>query len=174
MRASGYQLDSKHAGEKERQMKRSVLLRSLLCGVALAASAHLALAQEKPTTSAAKTITSTSEVVSIPTDGEFYFGGERITQAEIPNRLREAFRGKPQREQIVYIRAGLNVTYQTVVSVIEMIRGAGFDQIALVTNTDDDSTLRTSVPARRAGKGRKIRRRRPANKRPVNRKSSQE
>jgi biopolymer transport protein ExbD len=149
-------------------MKRRAILRSLLCGVALAASSHLSVSQERPPTTGANTTTYTSAVVSVLTDGEVYFGRDRITQAEIPDRIKEVFKDKPQSEQIIYIRAGLNVSYTTIVSVIEMIRGAGFDQIALVPNTDYSPTLRTRSPARDAGKDRKIHRRRHINRKSRN------
>ena len=141
-------------------MKRRAMLWTLLYGTIIGASSHPVLSQEKPSPAHANTPTYTSAIVSIPADGEFYFGSDRITQAEIPRRIQEVFKDKPPDEQIVYIRAGLNVSYQTVVSVIEMIRGAGFEQIALVTNTDSDSKLQTRSPAGGAGKGRKMRRRR--------------
>src|SRR3712207_2957771 len=128
-------------------MKRRAILRSLLCGVAMAASSHPSLSQEKPSTTHSNTSTYTTAVVSIPWDGEFYFGRDRVTQAEIPDRIKETFRDKPPSEQVVYIRAGLDVSYETIVSVIETIRGAGLDQIALVKNTEYGPTLQKRSPS---------------------------
>ena len=139
-------------------MKRRAMLRALLFGVVMGASSPQVLSQEKPSPARANTPAHTSAVVSIPADGEFYFGSDRITQAEIPHRIKEAFKDKPPDEQIVYIRAGLNVSYKTVVSVIEMIRGAGFEQIALVAEADPGPKLQTRPPAGGAGKGRRVRR----------------
>jgi biopolymer transport protein ExbD len=141
-------------------MKRRAMLWTLLCGMLMGASSRPVLSQERPSSGRANTSTSTSATVSVPADGEFYFGNDRITQAEIPHRLKEALKDKPPGEQIVHIRAGLNVSYKTVVSVIETIRGAGFEQIGLVTDTDSDSKLRTRSPAGGAGKRRKMRGRR--------------
>jgi biopolymer transport protein ExbD len=141
-------------------MKRRAMLWTLLCGIIMGASSHPVSSQEKPPSARAKTPANSSAIVSIPANGEFYFGSDRITQAEIPGRIKEVFKDKPPDEQIVYIKAGLKVSYQTVVSVIEMIRGAGFEQIALVTDTDPDPKLRPRSPAGGAGKRRKVRRRR--------------
>ncbi len=141
-------------------MSRRVILWYLLCGALMAASSRPALSQERPPTARAATPTDTSVVISVPRDGEFYFGMDRSTQAEIPDRLEGAFKGKPPEGRVVYIRAGSDVSYKTVVSVIDTIRGAGFDQIALVPNADPGSKSQAKPPAGGAGEGKKARRRR--------------
>ena len=146
-------------------MRRRAVLWTLLCGVIVGASSHTVLSQEKPPSAQTGTSTQAPAVVYIPADGEFYVGSDRVTQAEIPDRIKEAFKDKPSDEQVVHIRAGLNVSYRTVVSVIEMIRGAGFKQIALVADTDSGSKLQKGSPTGGAGKGRKTRRRRHVRKR---------
>jgi biopolymer transport protein ExbD len=119
----------------------------------MSVSSHLVLSQERPSTTCTTTSTYTSAVISVPRDGEFYFGTDRITQAEIPDRIKGVFKDKPPEGRVVYIRAGLDVSYKTVVSVIDTIRAAGFDQIALVTNADSGS------------KGKKVHRRRHTHRR---------
>jgi biopolymer transport protein ExbD len=131
----------------------------------MTASSHPALSQERPSTARAATSTDTTVVISVPRDGEFYLGKDRITQAEIPDRLKDAFKDKPPEGRVVYIRAGLDVSYKTVVSVIETIRGAGFDQIGLVTNADSGSKPRVKAPTGGAGKGKKGRGRRHTHRR---------
>jgi biopolymer transport protein ExbD len=131
----------------------------------MAASSHLALSQEGTSTTRASTSTDTSVVISVPRDGEFYFGLDRITQAEIPDRLKCAFKDKPSEGRVVYIRAGLDVSYKTVVSVIDTVRGAGFKQIALVTNADSGSKTQVKSPTGGAGKGKKVRGRRRTHRR---------
>lgn len=126
----------------------------------VAASCQVAFSQEGRSSSDADRITSASAVISIPQNGEFWFGGDRITQAEIPGRLKEALKDKPRSEQLVYIRAGLNVSYDTVVSVIDTIKAGGFDQIGLVTISDSTSKAQGKSRAANAGKGKKMRRRR--------------
>lgn len=129
------------------------------------ASSHVALSQERPPTTRDTTSADTSAVISVPRDGEFYFGTDRITQAEIPDRLKGAFADKPPEGRVVYIRAGLDVSYKTVVSLIDTIRGAGFDQIALVTNDDSGSKPQAKSRKGGAGKGKKVRARRPTRRR---------
>ena len=141
-------------------MSRRVILWYLLCGIVMAASSHLVLSQERPSTTRTTTSTYTSAVISVPRDGEFYFGMDRITQAEIPDRLKGAFKDKPPEVRVVCIRAGLDVSYATLVSVIDTVRGAGFNQIALVTDGDSGSKPRAKSPTGAAGKGKKVRRRR--------------
>jgi biopolymer transport protein ExbD len=137
----------------------------MLCGVVMAASSHPVLSQERSTTTRATTSTDTSAVISVPRDGEFYFGGDRITQAEILDRLKGAFKDKPPEGRLVHIRVGLGVSYKTVVSVIDMIRGAGFDQIGLVPSADSVSNPRAKSPTGGAGKGKKVRGRRSTHRR---------
>ncbi|HEX8174948.1 MAG TPA: biopolymer transporter ExbD [Pyrinomonadaceae bacterium] len=141
-------------------MSRRFILWYLLCGIVIAASPHFVLSQERPITARAATPADNSAVISVPRDGEFYFGMDKITQAEIPDKLKGAFKDKPPEGRVVYVKAGLGVTYKTVVSVIDTIRAAGFDQIALVTNADSGSGLRAKSRTRGAGKGRKARGRR--------------
>jgi biopolymer transport protein ExbD len=141
-------------------MSRRVILWYLLSGIVMAASSHLALSQEVSSTTRITTSTDTSVVISIPRDGEFYFGKDRVTQAEIPDRLKGAFKDKPPEGRVVYIKASLDVVYRTVVSVIDTVRGAGFNQIALVTDADSGSKPQAKSPTGGAGKGKKERGRR--------------
>ena len=75
-----------------------------------------------------------SAVVSIPADGELYFGKVRVAEAGLPEKMKEALKDKPPDEQIVYIKAGVFVRYGSVVSVIDAMRAAGFDRIGLVAD----------------------------------------
>jgi biopolymer transport protein ExbD len=40
---------------------------------------------------------------------------------------------KPIQDQIIYVKAGSQVKYETVVSVVDSIRDAGYDRIGLVS-----------------------------------------
>lgn len=141
-------------------MSRREILWCLLGVIVMAASPHVALAQERPSTTRVATSTDTSTLISVPRDGELYFGKDRVTQSEIPDRLKGAFKDTPPEGRVVYIRAGLDVSYKTVVSVIDTVRGAGFNQIALVTEADSGAKLQPKPPAGGAGKGKKARARR--------------
>ena len=126
----------------------------------MAACSQPALSQEMPSTPNAATPADTRVVIYVPKDGEFYFGKESVTQAEIPGRLKDAFKDIPPEGRVVYIKAGLDVSYKTVVSVIDTIRGAGYSQIALVADADSGSKPRTKSPSGGAGKSKKVRGRR--------------
>ncbi len=76
----------------------------------------------------------TSVVVSIPTDGQYYVGRDQVQGKDrliqtIESRMKAL---KPSDPQVVYIKGGTNVSYGEVVTVIDAIREAGFDQIGLV------------------------------------------
>jgi biopolymer transport protein ExbD len=146
--------------EKGYQMSRRTILWSLLCVGLIATSSRTALSQERASATRAETPADSSVVIYVPKDGEFYFGGERITQAEIPDRLKGVLKDKPTESQTVSIRAGLGVSYKAVVSLIDTIRGAGFNQIALVPVADSGSKPQAKSQTGGAGKSKKVRRRR--------------
>lgn len=81
-------------------------------------------------------IKDTSAVVTISQDNEFFIGRDKVAQADIPTRIRNILKDKRADEQIIYIKSGKGVKYGTVVSVIDAIRDAGFDRIALVAEKD--------------------------------------
>ena len=78
----------------------------------------------------------TAVVIAIPADGQFYIGRDlvqgkdRLIQS-IKTRMDQL---KPSDPHIVYIKGGVGVSYGEVVSVIDSIREAGYDQIGLVAD----------------------------------------
>lgn len=78
----------------------------------------------------------TSAVVSIPADGDFYIGRDKVAQTDIPQKITNILKSRPPNEQIVYVKSGKLVKYGTVVSVIESIREAGFERIGLVAEKE--------------------------------------
>jgi biopolymer transport protein ExbD len=99
-----------------------------------AAITSIALSQEQSLSSAPADVKPNAVVISIPADGEFYFGKVRTAESEIPDKVKQALKDKPTDEQIVYVKAAVLVKYGTVVSIIDAIRTAGFNQIGLVAN----------------------------------------
>jgi biopolymer transport protein TolR len=76
----------------------------------------------------------TAVIVSIPSPGMYYVGrdvqqGTDKLITTIQSRMKAL---KPSDPQIVYIKGGINVPYGEVVTVINSIRDAGFQQIGLV------------------------------------------
>lgn len=86
-------------------------------------------------------IKDTSAVVTISQDNEFFIGSDKVAQADIPARIRNILKDKTPPDQVVYIKSGKRVKYETVVSVIDAIRDAGFDRIGLVAEKDSSPKL---------------------------------
>src|ERR1041384_3627967 len=67
-------------------------------------------------------IKETSAVIAVPTDTAVYFGRDQVNKDAPPNilkdKLKDKFKDKPPNEQIVYIKSGTMVKYETVVGVI--------------------------------------------------------
>jgi biopolymer transport protein ExbD len=99
-----------------------------------AAITSIALSQEQSLSSAPADVKPNAVVISIPADGEFYFGKARTAESEIPEKVKQALKDKPTDEQIVYVKAAVLVKYGTVVSMLDAIRTTGVNQIALVAN----------------------------------------
>jgi biopolymer transport protein ExbD len=69
-------------------------------------------------------------IISISRQGEIYCGSDRINFFNIKERLkRDAKRGK----DAIFLRADKDVKWNSIVSVIDKIRDAGFTEIKLVT-----------------------------------------
>jgi biopolymer transport protein TolR len=81
-------------------------------------------------------IKDTSAVVAIPKDGEYYLGRDKVTLADLPQRVKTILKDKPPNDQVVYVKSGQGVKYGTVVEVIDSIRDAGFDRIGLVAEKE--------------------------------------
>jgi biopolymer transport protein TolR len=97
-----------------------------------------------------------SIVISIPNDGEYYLGKQKVnidmSNDQESNRafrekieaMLEPLKNEPER-QIVYIKSGVNVSYGTVVNVINEVRKLGVDKIGLVA--DKKKGKATAAPA---------------------------
>ena len=80
-------------------------------------------------------IKESSIVISIPNNGEYYLGKQRIAQDEIKNKVQPMLDNmKTDEDRIVYIKSGVNVQYGEVVNIINEVRGMGVDKIGLVAD----------------------------------------
>ena len=88
-----------------------------------------------------------SLVISIPNDGEFYLGKVRYNidlkskndpeKKRLMDDLKKVIDKKEEKDRIVYIKSGVNVSYGQVVGVIDIIRdpeAGGVTQIGLVAD----------------------------------------
>jgi biopolymer transport protein TolR len=69
-------------------------------------------------------------VISISKEGYIYYGSDSINFSAIPNRLKKEAKSS---KDSIFLRADKDVKWNAIVSVIDAIRGAGFNQIKLVT-----------------------------------------
>jgi len=69
-------------------------------------------------------------VITISRDGFIYYGSESINFFTIAERLKKDVKG-PKDE--IFLRADKDVKWNSIVSVIDAIRGAGYSEIKLIT-----------------------------------------
>ncbi len=69
-------------------------------------------------------------VVSISREGLLYYGSQEINLFTLGDRLKKDAKGP---KESIFLRADKDVKWNSIVSVIDVIRGAGFSEIKLVT-----------------------------------------
>jgi biopolymer transport protein TolR len=80
-------------------------------------------------------IKESSIVISVPNDGEYYLGKQRVAKEQLTDKVDTMLKGiKNENDRIVYIKSGVNVSYGDVVTVINEVRKLGVDKIGLVAD----------------------------------------
>jgi len=80
-------------------------------------------------------IKESSIVVSVPNDGEYYLGKQRVAKEQLSDKVDTMLKGiKNENDRIVYIKSGVGVSYGDVVNVINEVRKLGVDKIGLVAD----------------------------------------
>jgi biopolymer transport protein TolR len=69
-------------------------------------------------------------IISISREGSIYYGSDTINYSEIAGRLQKDAKSP---KDAIFLRADKDIKWDSIVSIIDVIRGAGFDQIKLVT-----------------------------------------
>ena len=69
-------------------------------------------------------------ILSISREGSIFYGSDAIMFDAIAERIQKDAKSP---KDAIFLRADKDVKWQSIVSVIDVIRGAGFDQIKLVT-----------------------------------------
>lgn len=69
-------------------------------------------------------------VISISREGFLYYGSQQINLAALGDHLKQDSRSA---KDAIYLRADKDVKWNSIVTVIDTIRGAGFSEIKLVT-----------------------------------------
>jgi biopolymer transport protein ExbD/biopolymer transport protein TolR len=75
-------------------------------------------------------------IISISREGLIYYGSDAINFSSIPDRLK---RDAKSPKDSIFLRADIDVKWKYIVSVIDAIRGAGFNEIRLVTKPFKES-----------------------------------
>jgi biopolymer transport protein TolR len=75
-------------------------------------------------------------ILSISREGLIYYGSEAINYSAIPERLKKDAKGP---KDSIFLRADKDVKWNSIVSVMDAIRGAGFNEIKLVTKPFKES-----------------------------------
>ena len=80
-------------------------------------------------------IKESSIVISVPNDGEYYLGKQKVAKEQLTDKVDTMLKGiKNENDRIVYIKSGVNVSYGDVVTVINEVRKLGVDKIGLVAD----------------------------------------
>jgi biopolymer transport protein TolR len=80
-------------------------------------------------------IKDTSVVISIPEDGAYYIGKDKIEKGVLKERIQKLLDAvKKEEDKVVYIKSGTGVSYGDVVTVINEVRALGVDKIGLVAD----------------------------------------
>jgi len=80
-------------------------------------------------------IKESSIVISIPNDGEYYLGKNKVAKEQLTDKVDSMLKNvKKDEDRIVYIKSGVGVSYGDVVTVINEVRKLGVDKIGLVAD----------------------------------------
>ena len=93
-------------------------------------------------------IKESSIVVSIPSDGEYYLGKQRLQREQLTEKVDSMLQKiKNEQDRIVYIKSGVGVSYGDVVNVINEVRKLGVDKIGLVADKKKGGGTAAAAPA---------------------------
>ena len=92
-----------------------------------------------------------SVVISIPNNGDYYLGKEKMAKEQIKDKVEKMLNNiKKEEDKIVYIKSGVAVDYGDVVNVINEVRALGVDKIGLVADKKKGDGAPAPVPAKPA------------------------
>jgi len=82
------------------------------------------------TRAASETNPEDNVVLSISREGILYYGSNEINISSLPSRLKKDMKGP---RDPMYLRADRSVKWESIVTVIDIVRGAGYSELKLVT-----------------------------------------
>lgn len=93
-------------------------------------------------------IKESSVVISIPNDGEYYLGKQRVQKTDLADKVDRMLKNiKNEQDHIVYIKSGIKVSYGEVVGIINEVRKLGVDKIGLVADKKKGGGAAAAAPA---------------------------
>ena len=93
-------------------------------------------------------IKESSIVISVPNDGEYYLGKEKLAREQLTDKVDSMLKKiKNEQDRIVYIKSGVGVSYGDVVNVINEVRKLGVDKIGLVADKKKGGGAAAPAPA---------------------------
>jgi biopolymer transport protein TolR len=93
-------------------------------------------------------IKESSIVISVPNNGEYYLGKQRVAKEQLTEKVDKMLEGiKNEADRIVYIKSGVGVDYGDVVNVINEVRKLGVDKIGLVADKKKKGAAAAPAPA---------------------------
>ncbi len=88
-----------------------------------------------------------SVIISIPKDGDFYLGKNKVNLEDLKTQVEKALQNKKEEDKVVYIKSGIEVSYGEVVKVINAVREKGVDKIGLVADKKKKGPEAAPAPA---------------------------
>ncbi|MGB9181620.1 MAG: biopolymer transporter ExbD [Pyrinomonadaceae bacterium] len=92
-------------------------------------------------------IKESSVVISIPNDGEYYLGKDKVTKEDLGPKVEKMLKTKQDQDRIVYIKSSVGVSYGSVVEVINLVRAQGVDKVGLVADKKKKGAAVAPAPA---------------------------
>ena len=94
-------------------------------------------------------IKESSVVISIPNNGEYYLGKQRVAKTDLADKVDRMLKNiKNEQDHIVYIKSGVKVSYGEVVGIINEVRKLGVDKIGLVADKKKGGDATAVPPAK--------------------------
>ena len=90
-------------------------------------------------------------LVVVMRDGQIYFGTDRISLADLTNKVKDRLADKPDKR--IFIRADMRAKYGAVVDVVDNVRAAGVDDVGLLTEQRHTGPASTKPPTGGASTG---------------------
>ena len=73
-----------------------------------------------------------SVIISVPANGEFYFGKRQVKLSEIDEVITQSLSAIPYDQRVVYVKSAPKVRFETLAPLVKEVKRAGIDRIEFV------------------------------------------